>query len=300
MRDLNECIQQYLSAWHSRNDDNEYVSAGITGLSAAEILQMFEHPALRLPEHKHAGVSLMVDLMAENDSMYFDAIYGAMYGRENIRGWLIPMMKEIDFIEFTPTQPSAVFARSSDTWTLDEWQMFAVFGDDRIPLPKGVSVRRYVDGFITQACDVYDTASMRQPGPDGSVADIPGVPVVNWVRDHSVPDHHIGTTNVDQLAAQFHPTDSVYIDPVHGEFHGRDAIAAWLSNHLAGMENVVREAVGPALTNGATSVQEWQHVLGQPNGERIFLTRGTSVRRNDGQFITYAADYYDAASLPSA
>ena len=300
MKDTNECIQQYLSAWHSRKDDNQYVSAGITGLSASEILQLFEHPALRLPEHKHAGVSLMVDLMAENESMYFDAIYGAMYGREGIRGWLIPMMKEIDFIEFTPTQPSAVFARSSDTWTLDEWQMFAVFGDDRIPLPKGVSVRRYVDGFITQACDVYDTASMRQPGPDGSVADIPGVPVVNWLRDHSVPDHHIGTTNVDQLAAQFHPTESVYIDPVHGEFHGRDAIAAWLSNHLAGMENVVREAVGPALTNGATSVQEWQHVLVQPNGERIFLTRGTSVRRNDGQFITYAADYYDAASLPSA
>ena len=300
MKDINECIQQYLSAWHSRDDDNEYVNAGITGLSAAEILEMFEHPALRLPEHKHAGVSLMVDLMAENDSMYFDAIYGAMYGRENIRGWLIPMMKEIDFIEFTPTQPSAVFARSSDTWTLDEWQMFAVFGDDRIPLPKGVSVRRYVDGFITQACDVYDTASMRQPGPDGSVADIPGVPVVNWVRDHSVPDHRIGTTNVDQLAAQFHPTESVYIDPVHGEFHGRDAIAAWLSNHLAGMENVVREAVGPALTNGANSVQEWQHILVQPNGERTFLTRGTSVQRSDGQFITYAADYYDAASLPSA
>ncbi|NDG66399.1 MAG: hypothetical protein EBY23_05690 [Actinobacteria bacterium] len=300
MRDLNECIQQYLSAWHSRNDDNEYVSAGITGLSAAEILQMFEHPALRLPEHKHAGVSLMVDLMAENDSMYFDAIYGAMYGREDIRGWLIPMMKEIDFIEFTPTQPSAVFARSSDTWTLDEWQMFAVFGDDRIPLPKGVSVRRYVDGFITQACDVYDTASMRQPGPDGSVADIPGVPVVNWVRDQSVPDHRIGMTDVSKLCTQFHPTESVYFDPVHGEFHGRDAIAAWLSTHLAGMENVVREAVGPALTNGATSVQEWQHILVQPNGERTFLTRGTSVQRTDGQFITYAADYYDAASLLSA
>jgi hypothetical protein len=232
--------------------------------------------------------------------MYFDAIYGAMYGREDIRGWLIPMMKEIDFIEFTPTQPSAVFARSSDTWTLDEWQMFAVFGDDRIPLPKGVSVRRYVDGFITQACDVYDTASMRQPGPDGSVADIPGVPVVNWVRDHSVPDHRIGMTDVSKLCTQFHPTESVYIDPVHGEFHGRDAIAAWLSQHLAGMENVVREAVGPALTNGTTSVQEWQHILVQPNGERTFLTRGTSVQRTDGQFITYAADYYDAASLPSA
>ena len=300
MKDINECIQQYLSAWHSRNEDNEHVSAGITGLSATEILQMFEHPALRLPEHKHAGVSLMVDLMAESDSMYFDAIYGAMYGREDIRGWLIPMMKEIDFIEFTPTQPSAVFDRSSDTWTLDEWQMFAVFGDDRIPLPKGVSVRRYVDGFITQACDVYDTASMRQPGPDGSVADIPGVPVVNWVRDQSVPDHRIGMTDVSKLCTQFHPTESVYFDPVHGEFHGRDAIAAWLSTHLAGMENVVREAVGPALTNGTTSVQEWQHILVQPNGERTFLTRGTSVQRTDGQFITYAADYYDAASLLSA
>jgi len=66
------------------------------------------------------------------------------------------------------------------------------------------------------------------------------------------------------------------------------------------MENVVREAVGPALTNGITSVQEWQHILVQPNGERTFLTRGTSVQRTDGQFITYAADYYDAASLLNA
>jgi hypothetical protein len=300
VKDINECIQQYLAAWHSRLDDNQYVSAGITGLSASEILQMFEHPALRMPEHKHAGVSLMVDLMAESDSMYFDAIYGAMYGREDIRGWLIPMMKEIDFIEFTPTQPSAVFTGVSDTWTLDEWQMFAVFGDDRIPLPKGVSVRRYVDGFITQACDVYDTASMRQPGPDGSVADIPGVPMVNWVRDHSVADLHWGATDINELCNQFHPTESLYIDPVHGEFRGRDAISAWLTQHIAALKGVVREAVGPALNNGSTTVQEWQHIIVQPSGERTFLTRGTSVRHSDGQFITYAADYYDAASLPGA
>jgi hypothetical protein len=111
---------------------------------------------------------------------------------------------------------------------------------------------------------------------------------------------HWGTTDASELCAQFHPTESLYIDPVHGEFKGRDAIAAWLPQHIAGLKDIVREAVGPALNNGSTAVQEWQHVLVQPNGERIFLTRGTSVRRNDGQFITYAADYYDAASLPSA
>jgi hypothetical protein len=66
------------------------------------------------------------------------------------------------------------------------------------------------------------------------------------------------------------------------------------------LKGVVREAVGPALNNGSTTVQEWQHILVQPNGERTFLTRGTSVQRSDGQCITYAADYYDAASLPSA
>ena len=36
----------------------------------------------------------------------------------------------------------------------------------------------------------------------------------------------------------------------------------------------------------------------QPDGSRVFMTRGTSVRRRDADgLVVYAADYFDTASL---
>jgi ketosteroid isomerase-like protein len=89
----------------------------------------------------------------------------------------------------------------------------------------------------------------------------------------------------------------VYHDPVAGEVRGREAIRAWLTETMATMGDVVFEPLGPELDNGDVSVREWQQMAVQPDGSRVFMARGTSVRRRrDGQ-IVYAADYYDTASL---
>lgn len=101
----------------------------------------------------------MGDFMKPEGSRYFDAIDGSFYGQADIRGWLVPTMASIDFIEFRPMS-DPVFPDDGDgTTSVDEWQMF--MGD--IPFSRGVSVRRFRDGWITWACDVDDTATVMQP-----------------------------------------------------------------------------------------------------------------------------------------
>ena len=78
---------------------------------------------------------------------------------------------------------------------------------------------------------------------------------------------------------------------------GRDAIGAWLADLGPKRGNVVFEPLGPRLGDGTTSVQEWQQMAVQPDQRRVFMTRGTSVRRRQDGHIVYAADYYDTAPL---
>ncbi len=126
---------------------------------------------------------------------------------------------------------------------------------------------------------------------------LPDWPRTSWHRDADVPETTADSIDVAALAESFHPTESVYHDSLVGELHGRDAIAAWLTDLLPKAGNVVYEPLGPRLDDGSTSVQEWQQMAVQPDGSRVFMARGTSVRRRaDGQ-IVYAADYYDTASL---
>ena len=117
-------------------------------------------------------------------------------------------------------------------------------------------------------------------------------------RSRGRRDHGRDSTDFAAEADEFHPTDSVYHDPIFGEIRGREAIRAWLGDIMGKVGNVVFEPLGPQLDDGTTSVQEWQQMALQPDGTRVFMTRGTSVRRRDGEgLVTYAADYFDTASL---
>jgi len=171
-----------------------------------------------------------------------------------------------------------------------------------MPLSRGVSVRRYRDGWITWACDVYDTGPFRVPPPPDVEVEVdaeplPDWPRTSWRRDPDSPETNATSIDFAALAGDFHPTDSVYHDPIAGELHGREAIGTWLAEKGAQAGNVAFEPLGPRLDDGSTSVQEWQQMAVQPDGSRVFMARGTSVRRRaDGQ-IVYAADYYDTASL---
>jgi hypothetical protein len=301
-----------------------------SGLNAAEM-----NVAIADPRLGRLGIPMMADFMAPNDSIYFDAIFGAYSGQVAIRGWLVPAMADIEFIDFVPTAEAVIFDDGLGGSSLDEWQMVANIGDDKVPLSRGVSVRRYRGGFITWACDVYDTGVFRQPPPpeSGVVApELPPWPRVEWTVDRSVVDaplsaaasawisssassldagvssglshqdlHHIVTnsataTDLGLLSRMLHPTDSIYIDPQMGEVRGQTEIGERLAASHNIFADSVREPLGPPLFNGETSVQEWQRVARRPDGAAVVI-RGTSVRRFTAGWVTYAAEYFDTAPL---
>lgn len=273
-----------------------------SGLDPGGMVAALGDPWFTGPGRQPVALQMMCDWMAPEGSIYFDAIYGAFDGQSAIRNWLLPTMATIDFIEFVPTAPHALFDDGVGGSSVDEWQMFAVFGDDKIPLSRGVSVRRYRDGWITWACDVYDTGPFRVPPPpdtevDVEAAPIPDWPRTTWKRDADAPETFARSLDVDAIADGFHETDSVFHDPVAGELIGRGAIRRWLRDRTASIGDVVFEPLGPRLDDGKTSVQEWQQMCMESDGRRVFMTRGTSVRRRDDGQVTYAADYYDTAPL---
>jgi hypothetical protein len=274
------------------------------GLDAANMLAALADPWFTEPGRQPFALQMMSDFMAPHGSIYYDAIYGAFDGQVAIRNWLIPTMATIDFIEFVPTAPHALLDDGLGGTSVDEWQMFAAIGDERLPLSKGVSVRRYRDGWITWACDVYDTGPFRVPPPPEAgieAAPIPEWPRTVWQPDPDVPETFAAVVDFAADADTFHPTDSVYHDPIFGEIRGRDAIRAWLTDIMGKVGDVVFEPLGPELDDGTTSVQEWQQMAIQPDGRRVFMTRGTSVRRRDPDgLVVYAADYFDTASLMDA
>jgi hypothetical protein len=298
----NEFVESYVATMADWPIDLGRVQHEPSGLDAAGMMATLEHPWFTEPGRQPMAMQMMSDFMAPNGSLYFDAIYGDLRGQSAIRNWLLPTMASIDFIDFVPTATSVLFDDGLGGTSLDEWQMFAKIGDDSIPLSRGVSVRRYRDGWITWACDVYDTGPFRQPNPDpnAEAMPIPDWPRTVWERDSSVVEVQVADFDFGAFADEFHPTDSVYIDPIFGEIRGRDAIRTWLTDIMAKAGNVVFEPLGPELDNGETSVQEWQQMAVQPDGTRVFMTRGTSVRRRSGDYIVYAADYFDTAPFADA
>ncbi|MGI9646510.1 MAG: nuclear transport factor 2 family protein [Ilumatobacteraceae bacterium] len=299
-RSAKEFVEVYAAEMEGLEPDLERVVTDVSGLDAAGMVEALADPWFTEPGRQPVALQMMCDWMAPEGSIYFDAIFGDHHGQHAIRNWLIPAMAGIDFIEFVPTAAPALFDDGVGGSSLDEWQMFANLGDARLPLSRGVSVRRYRDGWITWACDVYDTGPFRVPPPpdvDIEAEPLPDWPRTSWSPDPNEPEAAVGSIDVDAIADGFHPTESVYHDPRIGELRGREAVREWLADLTGKAGDVVYEPLGPRLDDGATSVQEWQQMAVQPDGSRIFMTRGTSVRRRTDGLVTYAADYLDTASL---
>ncbi len=336
-----EFVKSYIAEMTGKAMDLDRLVTEPSPLSTAEMIEAFTHPDLG-----RLGITLMADCMAPEGSIYYDAIFGAYRGQRAIRGWLLPAMADIEFIDFVATGESVTFDDGEGGSSLDEWQMVMNLGDTRIPLSRGVSVRRYRKGWITWACDVYDTAAFRQPPPP-DMAGIPGLPSepppplppwprVDWTTDASVApvslspaasawisqgrtseksslvetpsglshaDIHelthdsVAGYDFDLMSDLFHPTDSVYIDPLFGEFHGQAAIRSWLTDIMPRAGALAFEPLGPPLFNGNTSVLEWKQMAIAPDGSRTTMLRGTSVRRYFDGWVVYAADYFDTAPL---
>ncbi len=282
---VDKFVAGHLSEMSGQPIDLDRLVTSPSGLTPEQMMEAIGHPDMG-----PLGMPLMADFMAPEGSMYFDAIFGAFHGQLAIRQWLVPAMAEIDFIDFVPTAESAWFDDGVGRSSLDEWQMVMNLEGAQIPLSRGVSVRRYRDGWITWGCDVYDTASFRQPPPPDMAEPpppLPPPPVVEWTTDDGTLD------DPRRSAGPFHPTDSIYIDPVAGELHGEEAITRWLAEVALDSAGAVFEPIGPLLSDGVTSVQEWTRTM--PGDEPGHVLRGTSVRRVVDGLTVYAADYYDTA-----
>jgi hypothetical protein len=294
-------VESYLAAHEGQQQDIDRVVGQPTGLDAAGMLAALADPRFTEPGRQSVALEMMSDFMAPSGSIYYDAIYGAFDGQVAVRNWLIPTMASIDFIEFVPTAPHALIDDGLGGTSVDEWEMVAAIGDERMPLGRGVSVRRYRDGWITWACDVYDTAAFRVPPPPEAgveAAPLPDWPRTLWRPDPDVAEAISSSIDFSADADEFHPSDSVYHDPIFGEIRGREAIRSWMTDIMGKAGNLAFEPLGPPLDDGTTWVQEWQQMAIQPDGSRVFMTRGTSVRRRDGDgLVVYASDYFDTASL---
>lgn len=266
-------------------DDLDRLCTSPSGLDGDGILAAIADPRL-----EPVVLDALSDLMHPKDSFYFDAIYGGFHGQQAIRNWLIPTMAEISFVEFVPTAETETF-RNADgqvTSSADEWQMFANIDGERFPLPRGVSVRHYADGWIRWNCDVYDTGAFRQPGPDGETAPLPPPPRTPWEASPGEPWEGV----LDNL----HP-DVVYHDALFGTFEGADAVSAWLDDVMPKLGNVRHDVIGPVLVNDSCTVREWMQVAVGDDGTTVPMFRGTSVHRFADGALIYAADYFDTAEL---
>lgn len=289
-------ITSYLAEMSGQSVDLERLVSSSSGLTGEQMIEAISHPDVG-----KLGIPLMADFMAPEGSLYYDAIFGAFRGQLAIRQWLVPAMAEIEFIDFVPTAESVWFDDGHGGSSLDEWQMVMNLDGETIPLSRGVSVRRYRDGWISWACDVYDTAPFRQPPPPEMAGPppppLPPPPNVEWVTDATA----IPATLEDprRSAGPFHATDSVYHDPVAGEVRGEPAIREWLAGVSTSPAVDVFEPLGPLLSDGVTSVQEWKRTFVPGDGSG-FALRGTSVRRVVNGLVMYAADYYDTTPPPIA
>lgn len=291
-----EFVRKFLSGFEGDPAGNvERFVDEPSGLRVEQMLAVLGHPEVATAGRTF-GVQLMADFMHPTDSLYFDSIYGAYRGQQNIRGWLVPTMSSVPFLEFVPTHEPHIFSDGSGNASVDEWKMVidpkAIGGEgDPIDVGRGVSVRRYRDGWINWSCDVYDTGPFRTDPNAG----LPPVPEVDWRTDTSVPERRARDVDYAAECRRFHPTDSEYHDPIFGTFRGRDEITAWLLDVMPKCGDIVFEPLGPIFDDGEVFVQEWLQKAIVPNGGRVEMTRGTSVRRFRGETIVYAADYFDTA-----
>jgi limonene-1,2-epoxide hydrolase len=278
-------VEDYLSTSGAFIEDLDRLRTSSSGLDGDGILAVISDPRL-----EPVVLDALVDLMHPQDSFYYDAIYGGFHGQRAIRNWLIPTMAEISFVEFVPTAATETFSDGEGrvTSSVDEWQMFANIDGERLPLPRGVSVRHYAGGWIMWNADVYDTGAFRLPGPDGETVPLPAPPRTAWDASRSEPWEGV----LDNLHQ-----DVVYHDPLFGTFEGADAVRAWLDDVMPKIGNVRHDVIGPVLVNDSCTVREWVQVGVGDDGSTMAMFRGTSVHRFADGALIYAADYFDTAEL---
>ncbi len=94
----------------------------------------------------------------------------------------------------------------------------------------------------------------------------------------------------------FHPTDSVYIDPVFGEFRTRDQISRWLVRAMRRAGQWSSTRAGARYFDGNIAFGESVLTVDVSGGEKLPIPF-CWVQRYQNGWIVYRRDYYDSTRL---
>ena len=245
-------VAAYLAETAGQEMSMDRVVTEPSGLTHEEMSTVFAHPSLGM-----RGLEVMVDMIKPEGSMYFDAIFGPNYGQHNVRNWLVPTMVENSFLEFRPTGPGSFMEDGEGGTSIDEWVMVANMGDTEINMGNGISVRRFRDGWMVDAIDVYDTAPSRMPPPpmpEGAPANdmppppaLPPYPVMNFPSIEAEAPHPISDAGQAWMDARLvvHASGA---DPVNTTASGltNDEMHDLHNDPVAGMDfNLVADMMHP-------------------------------------------------------
>lgn len=242
-------VAAYLSTVDAEGFDFDRLVTEPSGLTHEEMHNIFAHPDLA-----GRGLEVMVDIIKPEGSMYFDAIFGPNYGQRNIRHWLLPTMMENAFLQFRPTGPSIFMDDGEGGTSLDEWVMVAAMEDEEVFLGNGISVRRFRDGWMVDAIDVYDSAISRTPPPPEMIdpnapppPELPPYPVMNFKAVAEEPREPIS----DAARAWMMKRQASHVagsDPANTQPSGltNDELHHLYSDPVAGMDfNLVADMMHP-------------------------------------------------------
>jgi steroid Delta-isomerase len=237
----------------------------------------------------------LVDLFTD-DGVYYDPFFGPQRGKAAIHEFMTEMEK------FVPASGAyfdewEVEADTNTAWA--RWTMWAN-GSDGTKMPvKGQSVYRLADNKVTFAADYLDTRDYAALRPGGKTpnlaaaaglsanADAPGGTALAVVKQFwSLQD----SGRYTELAALF-SDDSVFTDVVYGEFHGIDAVSAYLARMESQMaaRSIRFELIDCA---GDETVAWSQWTCHMPNGS---IPGWTLHKVRDGK-ITLDSDYFDVVA----
>jgi steroid Delta-isomerase len=244
----------------------------------------------------------LVELFTD-DAIYYDPFHGPQQGRDAIRGFMELMERSVPSsgIRFLDWE---VEADTVCGWA--RWTMAAPGpGGDDVPVP-GQSLYRLRDGRVCFAADYVDPAAMRRLRPSGPSPDLASAAGLSATfaptgraGEHPALDlvHRFwqiqDTGDYTDLAPLF-TDDAVFTDLVYGEFHGGEAIAAYMQQMKAEMpaQGVTFELVDAAGDTGVAWSQ-WNCRFAGAGTTRAGVVPGWTLHTvRDGRF-TLDADYFD-------
>ena len=101
--------------------------------------------------------------------------------------------------------------------------------------------------------------------------------------------------NVAAWCDLFHPVRSRYIDPVFGEYNGREAIRNWLVEVMGRAGEWRSRGAGTRFFDGSVAAGEAELTI-DLGGSRFVLPFAWIQKYDDG-WIVYRRDYYDTYEL---